>query len=116
MQRFFIRVAWGRALALHCIDSLLREAGRYVAANDWDAKCLRALEIVRKHGPISESQMIKRGFKFPERERREILATLVAGKDVLRTSHGGGPGKGQPTIRYSLNFQESEASIAETSD
>ncbi|MBX9595509.1 MAG: DUF3987 domain-containing protein [Roseomonas sp.] len=92
-------VAWGRGVAQHCMDTLLREANRYVADNDYEAKLNRAVEIVRKHGPLTERDMIRRGFKLPERERGEILRTLVEGGLIVATAtQHGGPGR--PTIRY----------------
>lgn len=92
-------VAWGRGLAQHCVDTLLREAGRHVADNDYEAKLNRAVEIVRKHGPLTERDMIRRGFKLPEKERGEILRTLVEGGLIVATATQH-VGPGRPTVRY----------------
>jgi len=72
-------VAWSWALAEHCTRTLLTNAERHIASNDYEQKLQRAREIIRKHGPMAEWQMIRMGFKLPERERREVLATLVNG-------------------------------------
>ena len=94
-------VAWAWALALHCTRALLQDADRHMADSDFERKLNKALEIVRKHGPCTEYQMVRKGFKLPERERREVLATLVAGGMVALEETNGGHGKGPPTCRYS---------------
>ena len=92
-------IAWGRALAMHCVDTLLRDASRHVAENEYEQKLNKALDIIRKHGPMTERDMIRRGFRLPERERKEILGTLEAGRMVVavQVAHSGA---GRPTIRY----------------
>lgn len=95
-------VAWAWALALHCTRALLQDADRHMADSDFERKLNKTLEIIRKHGPCTEYQMVRKGFKLPERDRREVLATLVAGGMVACEESGGGPGKGPPTRRYSV--------------
>jgi len=92
-------IAWGRTLAMHCVNTLLRDASRHVAENEYEQKLNKAMDIIRKHGPMTERDMIRRGFRLPERERREILSTLEAGRMVVavQVSHSGA---GRPTIRY----------------
>ena len=95
-------VAWGRALAQHCIDTLLRDAGRNVADNEYEAKLNKAAEIIRKHGPLSHRDMVRRGFKLPERERAEILRTLIDGgmiTEIVTTPVG----PGRPSVRYAIH-------------
>ena len=94
-------VAWGWAVAMHCARALLKDADRFIADTDYERKVNKALEIIRKNGPISSSQMISKGFKLPERERGEILRTLVEGGLVLQTTvtHAG---PGRPTTRYAV--------------
>lgn len=100
-------VAWGRALAMHCIDTLLREAKRHVADSEYEAKLNRALEIIRKHGPLTEREMIRRGFKLPERERAEILRTLTESGMAIAEQPERPPGPGRPpAIRYNLGGSE----------
>jgi hypothetical protein len=93
-------IAWGRALALHCVNTLLRDASRHVAENEYEAKLNKALDIIRKHGPVTEREMIRRGFRLPERERKEILGTLEAGRMVLVIRIKPGANGGRPTERY----------------
>ena len=100
-------VAWGRAVAQHCIDTLVREAGRHVADNEYEARMNRAMGIIRKHGPMTERDMIRRGFKLPERERAEILRTLTEGGMVIAEQPERPPGPGRaPAIRYSIGAAE----------
>ena len=93
-------IAWGRALAMHCVNTLLRDASRHVAENEYEKKLNKALDIIRKHGPMTERDMIRRGFRLPERERKEILGTLEAGRMVVVTRTQPGPAGGRPTERF----------------
>lgn len=94
-------VAWGRAVASHCMETLLREAGRHIADSDYDAKINRALDYIRRHGPISAMEMFRRGWRLPEREREEILRSIVNNKMATATMVGGKE-RGRPTIRYTI--------------
>lgn len=104
-------VAWGRALAQHCVDTLLREASRHVADSDYERKANRALDYIRKHQPISERAMINKGWRLPERERQEILRTLVEGGLIMMLDGGVTEAGGRPTVRYAINEQPSGPAI-----
>ena len=93
-------VAWGRALAEHCIATLIEEAGRNIADNEYEARLNKAAEIVRKHGPITERDMIRKGFKLPGKDRSEILRTLVDMGTINAVEFGTTASGGRPTIRY----------------
>lgn len=96
-------VAWGRAVALHCMETLLRDAARHVADNDYEAKLNRALDYIRKHGPISAIEMFRKGWRLPERERDEILRSLVSSGLAIALQMPAGPAGGRPTVRYAPN-------------
>ena len=93
-------VEWGRALARHCIDTLMREGGRYVADSDYERKLNKALHLIRKWGPATQRDLIRRGFKLPERERAEIFRTLLESGQIQGIEHSGGANGGWKTIRY----------------
>ena len=93
-------VVWGATLARHCIDTLLREAGRFVADNDYEAKMKKALDIIRRFGPISSADMVRRGLSFPERDRLEVLRTLEASGQIQAVEKPPGPKGGRPTTVY----------------
>jgi hypothetical protein len=98
-------VAWGRALTQHCINSLIREADTNIAESEYDRKLKRVLEVLRKHGgTMTKGKLLDRGVKAlgNERERDDLIRTLVQSGEVLETRAEGGVGKGQPTIRYAL--------------
>ena len=91
-------VAWGRALALHCIETLLREAEQNVAESEFERRMNHALNIIRKFGPISEGDMVnRRKWRISPRERKEVLDTIVSSGLVTTL-----PGKagGRPTVRF----------------
>jgi hypothetical protein len=92
-------VAWGRALAQHCVDTLLRDAGRHVGDSDYEKRMNLAADIIRKHGPISARDMVRKGFKIPERDRADILKTLLDG-GMIAVAHSDRNGAGRPSVRY----------------
>ena len=94
-------MAWGRAVATHCMDTLLQEASRHIADSDYDAKINRALDYIRRHGPISAMEMFRKGWRLPEREREEILRSLVNMRMVTASTIIGKNG-GRPALRYML--------------
>ncbi|MCA3377556.1 MAG: DUF3987 domain-containing protein [Roseomonas sp.] len=97
-------VAWGRAVASHCMETLLREAGRHIADSDFQAKMNRAMELIRQHGPITERELIRRGFRYPSRDREEVLKTLVEGGFAIAEQPARPPGQAgrPPAIQYSV--------------
>ena len=96
-------VAWGRALAQHCVDTLLRDAGMHVADTDYERKIQKALNIIRKHGPLTADAMMRRhSLGLNPKERAEVLDDLVRmGKVVAVESDKNKPGP--KTIKYQLS-------------
>jgi len=92
-------VAWGRALAQHCVDTLLRDAGRHVGDTEFEKKMNLAADIIRKHGPIGASEMIGKGFRFSAKERGEIIETLLTG-GIICPAHTTHKGPGRPSVKY----------------
>jgi hypothetical protein len=93
-------VAWGRALAQHCVDTLLREAAQNVADSDYERKVNRALSYIRKHGPVTVRDMMHKGWTLPAREREDILRSLVESGRAIALEYPGNGSGGRPTIRY----------------
>jgi len=96
-------VAWGRALAQHCVDTLLRDAGMHVADTDYERKMQKTLNIIRKHGPLTAHAMVDRHrLGLNPKERAEVLDDLVRMGKVVTVE----PDKNKPgpkTIKYMLN-------------
>jgi hypothetical protein len=96
-------IAWGRALAQHCVDTLLRDAGMHVADSDYERKIQKTLNIIRKHGPITENSMMRRhSLGLPPKERAEVLGDLVRTGRVVAVE----PDKnksGPKTIKYQIS-------------
>jgi hypothetical protein len=95
-------VSWGREVAQHCMDTLCQEAGRHVADSDFERKMNLAREIIRKHGPVTESEMMRRGFKLPEKDRREVIKALLTEKAIVTLEVNPTAAGGRPTVRYSI--------------
>jgi hypothetical protein len=94
-------IAWGRGITLHCINTLLREASDNVADSDYERKQNDTLKLIRMFGPITQRDLLKKGFKkIDARERAGILATLIESGDVEEIECAGGKGHGRPTKRY----------------
>lgn len=95
-------MSWGRALAEHAVDTLLREAGDNVAETPYERNVQAAKKIIRKFGPCTKRDMQRKGWRLPERESDEILRMLVETGEIVATVKEGGTGKGRPSIRYSI--------------
>lgn len=94
-------VAWGRALSAHCVDTLLRDASRHVSENEFEAKLNKAVDIIRRHGPITKRDMFRRGFKLAEREAAEVFRTLIENGVIVELgAKAGASAGGRPTVRY----------------
>ena len=97
-----VEIKWGWQLALHCTRSMLKEAGRFIADSEYERKLNKAMEIIQRHGPITEYEMLRKGFKSlgKESERRELLHTLASAGLIAAIQQPGCPGGGRPTTRY----------------
>jgi hypothetical protein len=96
-------ILWGRAVAQHCVDTLLREASQNVGDTDYEVKINRALSYIRKHGPISADAMFKKGWRLPGRERGDILQSMVDSGLIIAIEAPPGPSGGRATRRYAVN-------------
>ena len=76
-------VAWARQLTEHCIGTLMREAQRYVAENDTEAKHKRVLEIIRSAGQLTRNDLVRKTQFLARRERDEIIEALVESEMVV---------------------------------
>jgi hypothetical protein len=94
-------VSWGWAVAMHCTRALLNEAERFIADTEFEAKMNKAKEIIRKNGPCSARDMFRCGFKLAERERREVIGTLLENGIIVATETQPS-GAGRPSIKYTL--------------
>lgn len=94
-------VQWAWLVAEHCTRALLAEAGKYMADSEYERKLSRAKEIIRKYGPMTDSELFRRGLKLPSKERAELLQNLTSSGEVLAipTEH---QGPGRPAVRYVL--------------
>jgi len=71
----------------------------------FEKRMRHALAIIRKHGPITHREMIRRGFRFPTKELEEVLQALIQRGAVVveraqREARRGRPEGG----RYSLGL------------
>lgn len=100
-------VAWGRAVSMHCVETMLREASANVADTEFGKRLALIRAIIRKHGPITENAMIRKGSSaLSPKERADAIETLVKGGEVIAIQHPGGDRKGQPTIKYAFVVAE----------
>ena len=62
--------------------------------NEYEAKLNKALDIIRRFGPISRRDMFRKGFKLAERDATEVLRSLVDnGAIVALEGKADGPGR-----------------------
>jgi hypothetical protein len=95
-------VAWGIALAEHCVGTLIGDADRFIADNEVERDHKRVLRIIEDAGPrgISLTALTKKTRWLGERRKRlEILATLgeAGAGDIVSEIV---PGASKPTTVY----------------
>ncbi len=101
-------VEWGRFFAKHCGDTLLREAERNIADNDYGRHWNKCLDIVRREGkPLSDYEIARKGLKISARERADLLTTLV-GSGKLLAIQCQPEGSGRATIRYAMPDKDTD--------
>ena len=99
-------IAWGWALAEHCTRTLMADATRFIANNDYERKLNKLVDIITKHGPVTEFQIHSRySFKVPPRERAEMLNDLTKLGILAQIAPEAGK-SGPKTIRYIIEAQE----------
>lgn len=95
-------VEWAWLLAEHCTRTLLKDAGRFMADSDYERKVNRLVEIITKHGPISDAMIYNRhSFRLPARERADMLRDLVQ-VGVLVAIQADPDRPGPKPIRYAI--------------
>lgn len=71
-------IMWGWAVAEHCTKSLLMEGQRFIADTEYERKVNKLMEIIRKHGPVTDGEIFNRHkFRIAGRERAQMLADLT---------------------------------------
>ena len=71
-------ITWGWAVAEHCTKSLLMEGQRFIADTEYERKANKLIEIIRRHGPVTDFQIYDRHrFRYAPKERAELLSDLT---------------------------------------
>jgi len=89
-------VAWGWALAEHCTRTILRDAERFLADSEFEARLNKAINIIGKHGPCSRRVMFHKGLKLAEREFRDVINALVTHGVIIEVQPPASSGAGRP--------------------
>lgn len=96
-------LSWGWALAEHCTRTVLRDAERFLADSEFEARLNKAINIVGKHGPCSRRDMFHKGLKLAEREFRDVINALVTHEVIIEIPPPPSIGAGRrPGPRYVL--------------
>lgn len=96
-------LSWGWALAEHCTRTVLRDAERFLADSEFEARLNKAINIVGKHGPCSRRDMFHKGLKLAEREFRDVINALVTHEVIIEIPPPPSNGVGRrPGPRYVL--------------
>jgi hypothetical protein len=111
-------VAWAKQLVMHCINTIVREAGGHVAENAVEAAHKKVLHVIRQAGRLSKSDLIRKTQFLRSRERDEIVAALVEAGLLLieheatqtkpRTFYVSNPASGSTSINTS--YEETDVS------
>jgi hypothetical protein len=106
-------MAWGWALAEHCARSILRDAERFMADNEFEKRLNKAIEIIRKHGPCSRRELFHKGLKLSTRDFGEVIETLVTNGVAMETAPPPYSGVGRPPGPRYVLVQASDTLPAE---
>lgn len=97
-------MSWSRDLVRHCMDGLIVQAERYIADSEVEATKKRVLEVVRKHGEISQRDLARKTQFLKQRDRAEVLNDLSeAGRIVIEKRHSG---MGRPSFVIRLASEQ----------
>jgi hypothetical protein len=103
-------MAWGRALAEHCIRTLLREAEENIADTLYGKNKQTLLKLIKKLGNPTEAELVRKGkWELSEKDRAALLGDLARTGEIVATQKPPGPAGGRPTIRYALSNTENES-------
>ena len=85
---------WGCRFSEWFTRKRIRLANEWVAVSDFNAKQKEVLRYVKKHGPVTQTQLCKRFWTWPRKEREEVLASLQSGGKIRFEKHQDGSDKG----------------------
>lgn len=94
-------VRWAEALVEHCTRTLMREADRFVAVNEQEAAVKRILHFISKSGSITRNVLTRNTQYLTEKQRNDILASLIQSGQV-KMEQIKGDGAGRSATRYSI--------------
>lgn len=107
-------MTWAWALAEHCTRSLLQDAGRFISGSEFESSVKRAFEIVRRNGPITRREMMRRhSFVLRDREWNDVLKALMDGGMVTLVEDTR-TGPGRRTQRFVATSTTSTDEIGES--
>ena len=85
---------WGCRFSEWFTRKRIRLANEWVAVSDFNAKQKEVLRYVKKHGPVTQTQLCKRFWMWPRKEREEVFASLQSGGKIRFEKHQDGSDKG----------------------
>lgn len=94
-------IAWGWALARHCVDTLIREAGNNIAESAFEQHCNQVLNEIKQRGPQTLSELFLNGWRLKGKERDEVISALVENGLIRKVPSPTGQ-RGRPTTRYAV--------------
>lgn len=89
-------VDWGIALATWSAETMMAETRDYMAETDFQAQCKTVLRLLRQHGEMSRTHMLKSlQHRLKGRELQDVLTSLIDADDVVvrqeKNPNGGPP-------------------------
>jgi hypothetical protein len=99
-------VAWACDFARHQTQRMLFMAGAHVAENEFEAKCKRFVDELRRWGQGHEGEAmpgwrLNRRLKGSAREVEEV-ATALLSRGIIARDNGNHSGAGRPALHYRL--------------
>lgn len=89
-------IAWGWQLAEHCTRTLLQDAGRHIADNEFERRLNKLLNILAKHGTCSKRELWRYGFRVSNKDFDETARALIEGGAITLVAAQAPSGAGRP--------------------
>ena len=85
---------WGCRFSEWFTRKRIRLANEWVAVSDFNAKQKEALRYVKKHGPVTQTQIRHRFWYWSKKEREDVLDSLLSGGKLQMEKRKEGSDKG----------------------
>lgn len=99
---------WAAELVRHCQSTILSQAERFVADNEYERMAKSVLDVIRQHGTMTERELSRKIRTMDIAQRTKIIAHLQQGGFVHVVTSMPAGGVGRPSFRVSIATDETD--------